>query len=214
MSGPPPSINKQVLAFCASINPSAKPVYLPIRPETGCEALDCFANVQKKLGKEGGRIQYGWEISVWPAVFIEAVHHAVYESPAGPPWLDITPPTKAEGNQERRLFLPDDSATYDFANPSVRRDNIRKALASDPMIEESLGLAAELAAIMNRIPGIGMVTVEGADAERVKFIAERSSYLRRQLALKYTPYDAPCFCGSRQRFKRCHGSYKRKSDEL
>jgi hypothetical protein len=205
LQGPPPSIAKHVLAFCARINPGVMPIYLPIRPEPGCDKLECFPNVRRKVEREGGRIQYGWEISQWPGVFIEAQHHAVYEGQAGPPWRDITPPPSEENSQqERRLFLPDDLAVYDFAT-DIRRDNIRQALAVDPLIDEYLGLSAELVAIMNRIPGTGLVEVEGADAERVESIARQSARLRRQLAMKYTPYGAPCFCGSGQKFKRCHG---------
>jgi hypothetical protein len=151
MSGPPTALGPHVLDFCASINPGAQPVYLRIRPGASCEAGECFPNVLGKVEREGGRIQYGWEISEWPRVLIEAQHHAVYEGPSGPPWLDITPAPE-EDHQETRLFLPDDAAVYDFANPGNRRDNIRKALAPDSLVDEFLGLAAEMMTIMNRTP--------------------------------------------------------------
>jgi hypothetical protein len=111
-----------------------------------------------------------------------------------------------EEGQEKRLFLPDDSAMYDFTNPGFYRDNIRKALVVDSLVSEYLALAAEMVAIAQRTPGMGMVTVEGADAERLQEIAVRSNDLKRQIAMKYTPWDAPCFCGRAEKFKRCHGS--------
>ena len=41
-----------------------------------------------------------------------------YIEPAtGPPWVDITPSIAA--GVSRRLFLPDDSANYDFKNEGV-----------------------------------------------------------------------------------------------
>ena len=205
MSGPLPSIAKHVLAFCGSINPGTMPVYMNIRPEPGCDPRECFPNVQRKVEREGGRIQYGWEITQWPGVFIEAVHHGVYEAPAGPPWLDITPPGPEEEGLNRRLFLPDNSAVYDFSNPDVRRDNIHHPLVSDPLVDEYLAIAAELVAITNSVPGTGMVTIEGPTAERVQSLVQRSSRMKREIAMKYTPYGAPCFCGSGQKFKRCHG---------
>jgi hypothetical protein len=208
MSGPPASIGPHVLEFCAGISPGAQPVYLRIRPEASCEVSECFPNVCLKVEREGGRIQYGWEISEWPRVFIEAQHHAVYEGPGGPPWLDITPAPE-DDQQDTRLFLPDDTAVYDAANPGVRRDNIRKALAADSLVDEFLGLAAEMTAIMNHLPGTGMVTVEGSDAERALSNAKRRSRLRQQLAMKYTTQGAPCFCGSGQKFKRCHGQLRK-----
>lgn len=205
MAGPPASINKTVLAFCSEIGPGAKPVYLHIEPERDCQALECFVNVQRKVEREGGRIQFGWEIYMWPGVFIEANHHAVYEGPNGPPWRDITPPTDEE-LQETRLFLPDDSAVYDFTNPLFYRDNIRKALVADSHVNEYLMLAAEIAAITRRTPGTGLVTIEGPDAERLHAIVVQSHHLTRQIAMKYTPWNDPCFCGRPEKFKRCHGS--------
>jgi hypothetical protein len=205
-AGPPDATAPHVLAFCERINGSSLPVSLAIQPEPECLARECFPNVRHKVEREGGRIQYGWSISEWPRVFIEAQHHAVYEGPAGPSWLDITPSGPEEDYpQERRLFLPDDWAVYDFDNPRVR-DNIRQALTADPLIHEYLGLAAELVAIVSRTPGTGEIMIEGADAERVQSIATRSSFLKRSLAMKYTSQGAPCFCGSGQEFKRCHGS--------
>jgi hypothetical protein len=205
MAGPPSSITKAVLAFCGSIRHASKPVYLPIRPEPGSVVRECFDNVRRKVEREGGRIQFGWEIYQWPGVYIEGEHHAVYEGPNGPPWLDITPAPE-ETPQQTRLFLPDDSAIYEFDNPTFRRDNIRKALAADLLIDEFLGLASELVDIMRRTPGTGMVTVEGADAERLEVLARRSAELKRQIAMKYTAWDARCSCGRPEKFKRCHGS--------
>ena len=209
MAGTPPSITKTVLAFCDSIKHGSKPVYLPIQPDPGCAVRECFNNVRQKVKREGGRIQFGWELNQWPGVYIEGEHHAVYEGPNGPPWLDITPPP-SDTPQQTRLFLPDESAAYDFGDPDFRRDNIRKALATDPLIDEYLGLAAELVAIMQRTPGTGMVTVEGADAQRLQIIARRSSEVKRQIAMKYTAWDDRCFCGP-EKFKRCHGSPQNRS---
>ncbi|MBI3934861.1 MAG: SEC-C domain-containing protein [Acidobacteria bacterium] len=204
LAGPPDPTAPHVLAFCERISPGARPVRLPIRPEPGCDVRECFQNVRRKVEKEGGRIRYGWVLWEWPRVFIEAEHHAVYESADGPPWLDLTPPM-VEDPQVARLFLPDDSAVHDFDNPDSRRDNIRQALAQDTQIDEYLQLAADLAEIMLRTPGTGMVPVSGPDASRVHFIAKRTSQLKREIALKYTPQGAPCFCGSGRKFKRCHG---------
>jgi hypothetical protein len=112
--------------LCEQISPGVDPVFIPITPSADCEPLDCFECVKHKVEMEGGRIQLGWAIWEWPNVFIEAEHHAVYEPPAGSPWLDITPPV--EPQIRRRLFLADNRAVYDFENEGVLKDNIRVAL--------------------------------------------------------------------------------------
>lgn len=208
LAGPPEATAPHVLAFCERICPSSSPVRLAIRPEPGCLPRECFPNVRQKMEREGGHIRYGWAIWEWPRVFIEAEHHAVHEGRDGS-LTDVTPSTE-EDPQAARLFLPDDSAVYDFDNPDGgRRDNIRQALAPDAQIEQYLRLAAELAEIMLRTPGTGMVKISSPDASRVQFIGKRSAQLKREIAMRYTSQGAPCFCGSGQKFKRCHGQLRK-----
>jgi hypothetical protein len=144
-------------------------------------------------------------------VFIEAEHHAVYERPDGL-LLDLTPALEKDP-QAARLFLPDDAAVYSFAQPDTLRDNIRHALTQDSMIDEYLRLSAELTEIMSRTPGQGMVTVSGSDAQRVVFISKRMSHLKREIALRYTPQGAPCFCGSEKNSSGVTGSRGRPGNE-
>ena len=135
------------------------------------------------------------------------LRHAVYEPLSGPPWLDISPATQPPA--DRRLFLLDDDATYDFENEGLRRDNVRRALSSDPLVLEFFRLAEERNAILNAIPGVGMVSLAGDAAERFQRNQQRTASIQLQLAMKYTPQGAPCPCGSGQKFKRCHGQPRR-----
>ena len=112
-AGVPKEISEKVRELCERIAPGLQPTFISINPDLGCEPADCFVNVPRKVQREGGRIQYGWSLWEWPGAFIEAEHHAVYEPLTGPPRLDITPCNRGS---RRRLFLPDDSATYDFEN--------------------------------------------------------------------------------------------------
>ncbi len=118
-----------IRALCTRVNPKAEPVYINIRPEDGCRPNDCFYCVRRKVTRDAGRIQYGWSIWEWPRVLVEAEHHAVYEGPGGPPWVDITPPQFSD--IRRRLFLPDDAALYDFDRERILRNNVRLAVNDD-----------------------------------------------------------------------------------
>ena len=203
----PSSITAEILDLCRELNAAAAPTFIRITSAPGADVNDCFATVRRKVEGEGGRIQFGWAIWEWPNVFIEAEHHAVYEPPGGPPWLDISPAPQPE--IARRLFLPDDTATYDFKDEGIRRDNVRRALTDDPLIQEFFRLAEERTTILNGVPGIGVVTLEGAGAERFQRNQQRSAEIQFQLAIKYTPQGAPCPCGSGLKFKRCHGQPRR-----
>lgn len=199
----PKFISTKVEKLCRQINPDVQPTYINITPGSGCEVNDCFECVRQKVARDGGRIQFGWSIWEWPNVYVEAEHHAVYESPTGPPWLDITPSALSE--VRRRLFLPDDTATYDFQNEGTLRDNKRMALNDDPLIQDFLAVAEEKAAILNSIPGVGAIYVDEETDNKLKAAERKREGLLLMLAMKYTPRNERCFCGSGQKFKYCHG---------
>ncbi len=207
----PDTISAPVQELCRQINPHAAPIFLTIKADPGCVPNDCFDCVRRKIAREGGRIQFGWCIWEWPRVFIEAEHHAVYEPPTGPPWLDISP--AAQPPATRRLFLSDDAATYAIENEDTRRDNVRRALTDDPLVQEFFRLAEERNAILNAIPGVGKVTLQGEAATRFQRNHQRAAEIEFQLALKNSPQGAPCPCGSGLKFKRCHGQPSRPMKE-
>lgn len=160
----PESISADVLELCGQINPDVRPVYIIITPGEGCEVNNCFDCVRQHVAQNGGRIQFGWSIWKWPRVCVQAEHHAVYEPPAGPPWVDFTPSGRPE--VVRRLFLPDDRAVYDFGNERTRRDSRRLALNDDPLIKEFFAAAETRDAIRNSIPGKGSILVD-CDAAKI-----------------------------------------------
>jgi hypothetical protein len=203
LTATPSTISAQIRKLCAQLRPDTEPVFLVPMPDPDCEPLDCFNCVRRKVAREGGRIQFGWAIWEWPRVFLEGEHHAVYEPPSGPPWVDITPFQVA--GMTRRLFLPDDAATYDFENEGVRKDNARLALSDDPLIGQFFNVGRARHDLMNSIPGIGAVSVSGSVGNKIASIEAEQIRLYVDLAMKYTQQNARCFCGSGTKFKRCHG---------
>ena len=161
----PVEISAKALELCQQIAPASTPVFIEITAEPGCGPADCFENVRRNVAEEGGRIQYGWALWEWPGVFIEAEHHAVYEPLSGPPWRDVTPCSR---KSSRRLFLPDDNATYNFQDEGFRRDNIRLALANDPLIEVFFKAARRRSAFYNDLPGMAITLHASEDKEMQK----------------------------------------------
>lgn len=190
--------------FCRGIRADSSAVLLRISPNEDSAPLDCFNNVRRKVAQCGGKIVFGWAIWEWPSVYLEAEHHAVYEPPSGPPWKDLTPSQVPEISA--RLFLADDAATYDFENEGIRRDNHRYALTNDPLVQSLFQSAQRHSQIMNSIPGVGNVQVSPAVARSLRAVEIENARITMQLATKYTPRNARCFCGSGEKFKRCHGA--------
>lgn len=90
----PKALNAAVIDFCREISPDAKPRYLPVMPDPMAQPSECFNNVMARVSKEGGTLVYGWLVWEWPNVFIEAEHHAVWESKGT--FVDITPHVHGE----------------------------------------------------------------------------------------------------------------------
>ena len=178
----PGAITPRVLELCEKIGSMFRPEFVDVSAELGCEMADCFANVGRKVNRDGGSIRVGWAIWEWPGVFIEAEHHAVYEPPAGSPLIDITP---GSGGITKRLFLRDDNASYDFEHEGVRRDNVRLALADDPLIEELFKASRRLNDFYNELPGVGMITIHASEDRELQKLQRRVARATDALAEKY-----------------------------
>ena len=115
-----------VVTFCSEISPEI-PVLVPIRPFPGAEPLNCHNNVDlvKHAGNPGKPI-YGWHLTEWPGVFIEAERHTIWEDDRG-----YSDPSPHLTFREFIAFLPDPKlGEFDF--PEL----INKPLVKDRYLEE------------------------------------------------------------------------------
>jgi hypothetical protein len=177
----PPEITDQVREFAREkVNSASEPHFVKVAPEPWCKPGDCFENVRRKVAKEGGAIQFGWAVWEWPGVFLEAEHHAVYVRPDSS-FVDITPCEFGT----RRLFVPDDSATYDFENEGVLRDNLRYSLVDDPLVDELFKVAAKRAAFKNELPGVGEINLPVSEAKALEKLERRFARANEALVEKY-----------------------------
>jgi hypothetical protein len=138
MATTPQAITQTVLTFCGQISQHS-PLFVPVEPTPDANYGDCYNNVRRKVQRDGGAAMHGWCIWEEPRFFIEAEHHAVWESPQGQK-VDVTPHDMGE---KRILFLPDPEMVWN-QTPILNR---RYALKSDPKMREFLALADELDAL-------------------------------------------------------------------
>src|SRR4051794_20850681 len=130
----PQSIAPHIVEFCAAINPNAKPGYVSVFPARHALAGEAFHNVQHHIERTGSGLPCnGWIIWEWPGLFVEAEHHCVYNPANGESMRDITPQ-----DERRVLFLPDETATYDFESDSRARPNRRKAVRNHRLVHDYL----------------------------------------------------------------------------
>jgi len=117
----------RVLSFCESICPGVTPFYVPVQPWSQSVRMQCFQNAERKAKAVGGRAVYGWSISQFPKVHLEAQFHAIWESPLGK-FVDVT---YEELGLSQTLFLRDDVRTY----TGTKVPHIRLALGAKESVE-------------------------------------------------------------------------------
>ncbi|PJE81717.1 hypothetical protein COU58_01030 [Candidatus Pacearchaeota archaeon CG10_big_fil_rev_8_21_14_0_10_32_42] len=119
----PNRISKEILEFCGEMDPTTKPIFLKLFRIEGYVCEEGYGNVEKRIEKNGGSIQYGWIIWEDPKIFLEAEFHAVWINNEGE-YIDITPKIDEE---KRILFLPDSKKK--FTGNLI--DNLRKPLVDN-----------------------------------------------------------------------------------
>lgn len=190
----PKEIDEVVMTFCNEVVAGSNPHYVNVSPDLWAKINECFPNVVKKVEMEGGNIVYGWQVWVWPNIFIEAEFHAIWQSPSGE-YIDITP---KQCKSKKILFIPAPELKYRGSDV----DNIRKSLSQNKLVDDFILLS------MCRF----QLLSTGANAESRKVSVNEHEFLSLtklhqmvfQMIKDGKTSNAQCLCGSGSKFKHCH----------
>ena len=172
----PNVISTEIENLCQKIAPSQTPVFLDIQVDTGTVVLDCFGDVQRKIEKDGGTSQYGWQIWEIPRIMVEGEFHVVWVSPEGN-LVNITPNSS---NMPRILFLPDNNRKY----MGMPIDNIRHPLAEDPLIEDFIKCAKRMF-LEDSLGKLPYTLSEIPSSDEYLALMEKKIEIMQELARKY-----------------------------
>lgn len=191
-------INSGILTLCAAVGASTRPQLVVNRPAEGARAQNCFFNVAEVCERHGGQIVTGWLIWTWPDVLTEAIHHAVWQSPAGR-YVDVTPHA---GNPKRVMFAADPVATFDFTQ-ATRRPNRFQALSTASNVvafAERANLYFAYLALLS--PEQLAAIADGGNPEHDRLVEDHLARLHALWTSHLKPADR-CLCGSGRKFFRC-----------
>ena len=189
----PIRISPTVLKFCNQIVAEPELCFLNVIPSNWAIVNECFVNVERKIAKDGGSLQYGWQIWEWPLVMLEAEFHAVWVSPNGS-LVDITPKQIPTTNI---LFLIDPIRQY----YGQQVNNFRFPLQDNALIREYIKVCDEIYCEMNRGD---MKTYHGSVAIPERLLRQKSLLSHRLMKIQPGRNDL-CICGSGIKFKKCCG---------
>jgi hypothetical protein len=203
----PEDLTDAVVSFCRKVSPHQLPCYVPVEPEPYCRINFCFQNIAKKIEIDGGSIEYGWQVWMWPDVFIEAEFHSVWKSPDDI-YVDITP--KDDAHQEI-LFIPDSKKIY--AGYSI--DNIRQSISGNRLVDLYIAINECLFLIKNyrQVAYEYTVSLGRSEIDLCNDLT-RWGYKIMRMVQCGSSRNASCPCGSGIRFKNCCGKELAKAVEV
>ena len=67
----PARITKEIAEGCAQIAPAQKPIFLRITQQPWSVLQECYQNVERAVQTHGGSVVYGWNVFLWPRIWIE-----------------------------------------------------------------------------------------------------------------------------------------------
>ncbi len=190
----PEQISYFIKKCCKKIVPYVNLVWVQVNPEGWCQQNECFNNVKEKVMRDGGSIQYGWNIWEWKNVFVEAEFHSVWHY--NNDLIDITPKMN---NENKILFLIDDIRNYN----GRRIDNMRFPLSKDRVITDYIKIAQILFNFIENGSHDDDPLISTFNRDDAKTISMLKDSLQKMLYEGLTEND-PCFCGSIKKYKNCH----------
>lgn len=112
----PKEVTEEITRFCESIVPGQKPVFVPVKPQSGAKMSYCYTNVEQHIRQYGGQQVFGW--TIWQSeALLNAEFHSNWLSADGD-LIDITP--KAD-REKQILFLPDPNTVWSGTSVPNRR---------------------------------------------------------------------------------------------
>jgi hypothetical protein len=189
----PTAINENVLRLKAKLGLDTEPVFVFVRDTEGHKVADCFYNVRRKIEKDGGSIQYGWNVWELPGYIIEGEFHAVWVNHNGE-YVDITP--KPDG-ETQILFIPDPNRRYQ----NVPVDNVRVLLTDEPAFVQSIQRQEKLSRLRIKYNVNGVeARIPTKELEALGILTASKPWTNRKIGR-----NERCPCGSGKKFKFCHG---------
>jgi hypothetical protein len=193
----PKALNSAIVDLCREISPDTEPRFLPVMPDPIAEPSECFNNVMARVSKDGGNLVYGWLVWEWPNVFIEAEHHAVWESNGM--LVDITPHVNGEN---KILFLPDPKRTYDFVGQK-RRINIKRSHEKFASVSPWIAATDVLQKTIERRSTGNTFTIDRDELAALARNVQNSLGAVFVDIARHTKPNDRCFCLSGRKFKKC-----------
>lgn len=193
----PKEENEFVKKLLEKIDSEFEPEQVTVRIEKYSEKLNCFANVDRKVELDGGKVHYGWVI-FQTNILCEAERHAVWEN-QNEELFDITP---RDIDFDQIMFVPDN----DFQYKGQVIDNYRVNITKNKVVDHFIKVCETLSKFYSL--GIRKDDWQLEIESHVEKIIYEYEDLKSQLEFYIIGggnFNTKCICGGNKNYKNCHG---------
>lgn len=198
----PNQITDEIRLLLSKIGVQEEPKYVKCKPNQNHPQNECFPVVAERVEADGGERILGWQI--WQGqLLVEAEFHAVWKTPDGE-LIDITPKPIP---LDRILFVADSKAKYE----EKQVNNFRINITGNPIVDEFIAVHDAVFRIENKGERAFQyeLSLSGREANAHHKLSAAKPVLE-MMALQGHTRNSPCFCGSGNKYKACHGKTIRK----
>ena len=196
----PDVLTPTIRQACARLVPRAEAVFVAKQPFPGARINKCTFNVREYLRENPGDMVLGWDVTIWDGVLLDCIGHAVVRS--GNSFLCVTPSKYPE---QRLLFLPDPSLTFNFEDENARMPVREVALSSRPEVAKLIEVTRlEREIKVKYAVSSQPLLVQGPDAVELQRLSQAKSQLMLRAILVTADHNSRCPCGSGKKFRKCH----------
>lgn len=196
----PDRITPAILKGCNQLVPDSSPVFIERKPAIGAIINKCVYNVKNHLLNAPGEMVLGWEVTVWDGVLLDCIGHAVLRHED-----KLTCITPSNYGDQRLLFLPDSSLTFDFNDKMARMSSTQVAISQIPEVKRLIEIESRERSIKTKYPvSSAPMAVMGLDAHELQQIAKEKQSLFLKVILATSDNSTKCPCGSGKKFRKCH----------
>ncbi|SCY84351.1 SEC-C metal-binding domain-containing protein [Desulfoluna spongiiphila] len=203
----PNFISAELKKACLKVAGHEETCFLEIQHSDKYIINKCAYNAMVEADAVGGRVVFGWAISIWENVAFDFIGHAVVE--LNDKYYCVTPTIR---DDKRVLFLKDDSITFDYGNPNCRLPSCEVAISKRPEVEKFLKLRARIREIKLKYPvSSGLISVSVEDGQEISALERQEIELLDRINYALHPVKAQCPCGSGKQFRKCCRPHMKKA---
>jgi hypothetical protein len=195
-----PEISDKIIAFCQSISPESKSLFIKVTPAPNAKLSFCGENVKNHIKEHDGKFEYGWIIWHRPNINFEAEAHSIWIDKAGERY-DITP--HEEETNGNILFLPDNEyiGMFTMCHNKFPLNRVQPCTES-PLVKEYIALVNKANSIYFKSGNSGFNVQEAINAvctkdEKIRFYEILSFFSQK------VERNELCPCQSGLKYKKC-----------